>query len=82
MTVSHILSKIIGDIFFKSGTISESEEMAPKWYNFNEIPYDQMWLDDRIWYPTIFEEEKTFQGYFLFRGHNKVLQWDMDIEAK
>ena len=56
--------------------------MAPKWYGFNEIPYDQMWLDDRIWYPTIFEEEKTFQGYFLFRGHNKVLQWDMDIEAK
>ena len=56
--------------------------MRPQWFNLNDIPYPEMWLDDRIWYPTIFQEEKTFTGYFLFRGHDKMLQYSMDIEAK
>ena len=27
----------------------ESEEMLPKWFAFNEIPYEKMWDDDKHW---------------------------------
>lgn len=32
-----------------SGTIRETEEMRPEWFSFDDIPYDNMWKDDRLW---------------------------------
>ena len=29
------------------GEPEESEEMKPIWFNVEEIPYDQMWQDDK-----------------------------------
>ena len=43
----------------------ESEEMTPKWFSIDEIPYDQMWPDDIHWLP-LFLEGKKFTGTFLF----------------
>lgn len=43
----------------------ESEEMLPKWFDLNEIPFDEMWPDDRYWMPY-FIEGKKFHGEFLF----------------
>lgn len=30
-----------------SGEIGESDEMRPKWFKLEDIPYDQMWPDDK-----------------------------------
>lgn len=46
-------------------TVIETEEMEPKWFAFNDIPYSQMWSDDRYWFP-LFLENKLFKGAFLF----------------
>lgn len=35
------------------GEPSETEEMAPKWFKIEEIPYDEMWSDDRYWLPKV-----------------------------
>ena len=55
--------------FFKAenflGDPTESEEMKPKWFDVNDIPYDQMWPDDRYWMP-LFLKGKKFTGKFLF----------------
>lgn len=55
--------------FFKAeefeGEPQETEEMKPQWFNIGEIPFDQMWPDDRFWLP-IFLEGKKFKGKFLF----------------
>lgn len=32
------------------GTPSASEEMEPQWFHENEIPYEEMWEDDIIWF--------------------------------
>jgi 8-oxo-dGTP pyrophosphatase MutT (NUDIX family) len=33
--------------------INESEEMCPKAFSFDQIPYDQMWKDDIYWLPAV-----------------------------
>ncbi|OGF66568.1 hypothetical protein A3I27_02720 [Candidatus Giovannonibacteria bacterium RIFCSPLOWO2_02_FULL_43_11b] len=47
------------------GEPTESEEMRPKWFGADEIPFDQMWPDDRYWMP-LFLAGKKFSGRFLF----------------
>ncbi|MDO8599443.1 MAG: 8-oxo-dGTP diphosphatase, partial [bacterium] len=37
----------------------ETEEMAPKWFAFDAVPYDTMWADDRIWMPKFFNGERV-----------------------
>ena len=55
------------------GEPSEGEEMKPRWYKFDEIPFDKMWPDDRYWFPLLFAG-KNFNAYFKFRGHDEILE--------
>lgn len=41
----------------------ESEEMRPKWFNINDVPYDEMWKSDREWLPRILSGEKIKANY-------------------
>lgn len=50
------------------GDIIESNEMRPEWFNYVDIPYDQMWPDDRHWFPSLFNKNVTFNGYYLFES--------------
>lgn len=54
------------------GVISESEEMKPQWFALNQIPFQKMWKDDKIWFPTMLKDE-PFQAYFKFQGHEKIV---------
>lgn len=56
------------------GSPAESEEMKPKWFFVNEIPYGQMWPDDRYWLP-IFMDGKSFQGKFVFNKSNEIINY-------
>ena len=47
------------------GELVESDEMKPEWFDFDAIPYDQMWPDDSYWLP-VFLAGKKFNGKFLF----------------
>ncbi len=40
------------------GIPSESEEMDPKWFSINNIPYNKMFTDDKYWLPLILEGKK------------------------
>lgn len=48
-----------------TGEPVETEEMQPEWFLFEEIPFFQMWPDDKHWFP-LFLEDKMFKGSFLF----------------
>ena len=48
-----------------SGEPTESEEMKPYWFNINDIPYDNMFPDDKYWLPLILEGKKI-KAYFNF----------------
>ena len=47
------------------GEPSESDEMIPKWFDINEIPYDNMFPDDKYWLPYILDGKKI-KAYFDF----------------
>ena len=47
------------------GSPKETEEMRPKWFHVNEIPFEQMWSDDVHWMPLLLSGKK-FRGRFLF----------------
>ena len=49
------------------GTPEETEEADPLWTAIADIPYDQMWPDDRIWLPLLLEN-RPFLGRFVFDG--------------
>lgn len=47
------------------GEPTESEEMKPQWFSLDQIPFEQMWSDDKYWLPMLLEG-KFFTGSFLF----------------
>ena len=59
-----------------SGQVTESDEMAPKWFDIKEMPYDNMWIDDEFWHPWFFKGQK-FKAYFLFEGQDKILNHEI-----
>ncbi|MFT4308236.1 MAG: 8-oxo-dGTP diphosphatase [Candidatus Woesearchaeota archaeon] len=54
-----------------SGSVTESEEMKPEWYRFEDIPYDLMWEDDRHWLPYVLSG-KSVSDRFVYEGSNIV----------
>lgn len=61
-----------------SGEPREGEEMAPKWFFVDEIPFREMWSDDPYWFPIFLKNEK-FRGYFLFGKGDKVLEHRLKV---
>jgi len=49
------------------GTATETDEAVPFWCAERDIPYDQMWADDRLWLPLLLEE-RPFEAWFIFEG--------------
>jgi mutator protein MutT len=37
------------------GEPHETEEMRPQWFHISDVPYDQMWPDDRFWIPKMLD---------------------------
>jgi len=40
--------------------------MVPQWFREKEIPFDEMWVDDKFWLPRVLGGEKL-KGKFLFK---------------
>jgi len=50
----------------------ETEEMAPQWFTLDDIPYDDMWQDDRYWLPQALEG-KLLKTVFTFDKDDNLL---------
>lgn len=59
-----------------SGEPRETEEMRPQWYLHADIPYADMWPDDRHWLPLVLAG-KSIQGKFEFNDYNTVADFDI-----
>lgn len=47
--------------------------MRPQWFKHAEIPFDEMWPDDYMWYPDMLSG-KYFDAFVLFEGHDHILK--------
>ncbi len=67
----YILTDWVGEPF-------ESEEMLPRWFDYADIPYDEMWVDDAYWLPHILKGE-TLYGKFLFDGKEQIIDHELKL---
>ncbi len=56
----------------------ESGEMLPKWFKINDIPYNEMWDDDRYWLPKVLQGNKL-KAKFTFCPGERVINEDIKI---
>lgn len=71
----------LGYIYFVrsyEGTPCETDEMEPRWFGVDDLPYDEMWKGDRTWIPMILSGKKI-QGVVVFAADNDTVQ-HIDIQ--
>nr|XP_044602799.1 7,8-dihydro-8-oxoguanine triphosphatase isoform X1 [Equus asinus] len=58
------------------GTPVESDEMRPQWFQLDQIPFEDMWPDDRYWFPLLLQKKKfhgpTTAGPVLASGSHQT----------
>ena len=50
------------------GVARETDEAVPRWTPLSELPFEEMWEDDRYWLRELLVEGATFTGRFRFDG--------------
>jgi len=55
-----------------SGEPTESDEMRPRWFHVDDIPFRTMWVDDEMWFPLVLSGKK-FKAKFLFGDNEDIL---------
>jgi 8-oxo-dGTP diphosphatase len=61
------------------GDPKETDEATPLWAPVDEIPYQEMWEDDRLWIPLVLEGVR-FSGRYVFDG-DRMLDHVLDRES-
>lgn len=49
------------------GETQDTEEATPKWFDVKDLPWGQMWMDDRIWLPHVIAG-RTVRGTFVMEN--------------
>ncbi|XP_059056922.1 oxidized purine nucleoside triphosphate hydrolase-like [Achroia grisella] len=56
------------------GTPAETDEMSPKWFNYEHVPFSDMWPDDKLWFPYMLKN-KAFYAKFHYQGNDTILDY-------
>jgi len=62
-----------------AGKIGESEEMLPRWFDIDNIPFKKMWGDDSYWLLSVLSGKKIKKGKFVFTESNDVKDHDIEF---
>jgi 8-oxo-dGTP pyrophosphatase MutT (NUDIX family) len=55
------------------GKPGESEEVAPRWFNLDDVPLDNMWADSRYWLPQVLGGERITAD-FIYDSTNDAIE--------
>jgi len=56
-----------------TGVPIETDEAPPLWFDFDAVPYEEMWADDRHWLPEVLAGRR-FVAWFDFDGDTMLSQ--------
>lgn len=62
------------------GTPAPTDEAVPSWFSVDRVPYEEMWADDRLWLPAVFDG-LAVDGRFIFDG-DVMLDHRLDIASR
>jgi 8-oxo-dGTP diphosphatase / 2-hydroxy-dATP diphosphatase len=63
------------------GEVGESEEMTPSWFHQSSIPFEDMWKDDRFWFPLLLDNKK-FMGRVMFDTRHDIIHHELQQVTK
>lgn len=58
------------------GDYQETREMRPEWFLHQDIPYANMWPDDKFWLPLLLEG-KNFEGVFYLANKDSISSYEL-----
>lgn len=58
---------------FFLGKPKETEEMRPRWFREDKLPFRTMWPDDKYWMSYLLQDKK-FKGKFFFDKKNRIIR--------
>ncbi|MCC6004003.1 MAG: 8-oxo-dGTP diphosphatase [Thermofilum sp.] len=61
------------------GEPSPSEEALPQWFGIDQIPYDSMWEDDKIWLPHVLNGKNIYGQFWFKRDYSKMLKYNLSV---
>ena len=62
-----------------TGPAEETAEADPEWFDVDDLPYDEMWEDDRHWFPHLLVGE-SFRGLVAFDDAGEEME-TCDLET-
>ena len=60
------------------GEPRESEEMLPKWFDLQALPFDEMWVSDKYWLVDVLAGEKIQGEVHFGEDGQKILHWHIE----
>jgi hypothetical protein len=54
--------------------------MKPKWFSSDQLPYEQMWPDDKHWLPLVLAGKRV-QGEFQFDENYNLVTYKVGEHA-
>jgi mutator protein MutT len=63
------------------GEPTESEEMAPQWFEIKDIPYAHMWPDDRYWLPQVLSGQKLHSTFYYDDDYQLLSSEITEVES-
>jgi len=57
-----------------TGEPTATAEADPLWFSISNLPFDEMWADDRLWLRQALDG-KRFRGFFAFSGDTMLSQF-------
>ncbi len=63
-----------------SGSPAETDEAIPMWTPVDQIPFDEMWQDDRFWLPQVLDGAYV-EGWFSFEAET-LLDYRLKFKDK
>jgi 8-oxo-dGTP diphosphatase len=59
------------------GEPRESEEASPRWYRLGELPFEEMWEDDRVWLRYALSGKRVEGRLWYDREYSRLLKWEL-----
>ena len=60
------------------GEPTESEEMAPEWFDRSEIPFERMWVDDKYWLPMVLGGDYVSGTFYFSNDGSQLLRYTIE----
>jgi 8-oxo-dGTP diphosphatase len=75
---------ILGYVYRADGVEGKpeaTEEAVPVWHPVDDLPYGEMWVDDRVWMPHLLDG-RTFRGTFVLDDDGERLtEYELDLDV-